>query len=263
VTGELYVGGVGVARGYHGRPALTAERFVPSPFGPPGSRLYRTGDLARRGEDCNLVFHGRADAQIKIRGMRVEPAEIESALLDHPDVRQVVVVARGSGGSARLVAYLLAEPGSAPQPAQLRAHLADRLPLFMIPHAFAVLDAFPKNAHGKVDRSRLPEPADASGTLDAGRAEPRTDTERRLVGIWQDVLGRRDIGVEDDFFAAGGSSLKFAQIAARIREELGIPVELRALFTSPTIAGLAALLEDRAQPPSGDLVPAGSTHAAH
>jgi amino acid adenylation domain-containing protein len=252
VTGELYVGGAGVTRGYLGRPALTAERFVPSPFGPPGARLYRTGDLARRREDGNLVFHGRADTQIKIRGMRIEPAEIEAVLLDHPAVQQAIVAAHGSDATAGLVAYLLPEPGAepTPTPAQLRGHVADRLPLFMVPHAFVVMNAFPKDVNGKVDRKKLPPPDEGvGGAQNGGQRAPRTDTERRLLRIWQDVLGRRDMGIEDDFFTSGGSSLKFAQIAARIREEFDAPVELRTLFTNPTVAGLGTVLDGA--PPAG------------
>lgn len=243
VNGELYVGGEGVARGYLGRPGLTADRFVPAPYGPPGSRLYRTGDLARRDENGILVFQGRADAQIKIRGMRIEPAEVEAALLDHPDVHQAVVVARTDGGSARLVAYLLPVTGKRPAPAEVRARLVDKLPLFMVPTAFVVVDAFPKNAHGKIDRARLPAPETTGERTGPGRLAPRTDTERRLAELWRDVLGVGEIGVDDDFFAIGGNSLRFAQIAARIKDVFHVPLELRVLFTNPTVAGLAEVLD--------------------
>ncbi|HEX5120915.1 MAG TPA: amino acid adenylation domain-containing protein [Pseudonocardiaceae bacterium] len=241
VTGELFVGGAGIARGYHERPGLTAERFVPSPFGPPGARLYRTGDLARRGADGNLVFQGRADTQIKIRGLRIEPAEIEATMLDQAAVHQAIVVAHTDRGSTRLIAYVIRAPGADLSSADLRTHLVQRLPLFMVPTEFVFLDSFPKNVNGKIDRARLPVP-DSGPAGGTGRVAPRSATETRLADIWQDVLGLGEIGVTDDFFAIGGNSLKFAQVAARVRDEFGLAVELRTLFTNPTVAGLAEVL---------------------
>ncbi|TDV43181.1 non-ribosomal peptide synthetase [Actinophytocola oryzae] len=245
VSGELYVGGAGVARGYLGRPGLTADRFVPAPHGPPGTRLYRTGDLARRDENGILVFQGRADSQIKIRGMRIEPAEIEAALLDHPDVHQAVVVAVTDKGAARLVAYLLPVAGAKPTPAEVRGRLVDRLPLFMVPTAFVVVPAFPKNAHGKIDRARLPAPQETGEGGAPGHVAPRTETERRLVDLWRETLGVDEVSVDDDFFAVGGNSMRFVQIAARIREAFDVSLELRTLFTTPTVAGLAEALDGR------------------
>ncbi|MEV0163976.1 non-ribosomal peptide synthetase [Nonomuraea fuscirosea] len=245
VTGELYIGGDCVARGYHGRAALTAESFLPDPFGAPGSRMYRTGDLARRGEDGTLMFHGRADSQIKIRGLRIEPGEIETLLREHPQVEQALVTACTDGDGPRLVAYVVpgpgATPGSVPDVAELRGHLSRRLPPYMVPAAFEMLDSFPRNVNGKVDRARLPVPD--PGAPAAAWIAPRTPIEARLAQAWAEVLGVEKPGVEDDFFALGGNSLKFAQIAARVREDFHVDVELRDLFSHPTIAGLAEVLE--------------------
>jgi amino acid adenylation domain-containing protein len=242
VLGELYVGGSGVARGYHRRPGLTAERFLPSPFGPPGARLYRTGDLASRDEDGILTFRGRSDDQIKIRGMRIEPGEIEARLLEHPDVQQALVLAWQDPGATQLVGYVIARPGSSPDTDTLRRHVAASLPLFMVPAVFAVLDAFPKNVNGKVDRARLPAPSAGTPAL---RTAPKTSSQRALAEIWCGVLGVTDITVEDDFFALGGNSLKFAQIASRISEACGVTIDLRSLFTHPTLASLADLIDEQ------------------
>ncbi|HUD37197.1 MAG TPA: amino acid adenylation domain-containing protein [Streptosporangiaceae bacterium] len=259
--GELYVGGASLARGYHGRPGLTAERFVPDPFGRAGARVYRTGDLVRREASGNLVFHGRADDQIKIRGLRIEPGETEAVLLQHAQVRQVVVTASRASGSAQLVGYVLAEPGAALTAADLRRFAAERLPLFMVPTAFVMLDAFPKNVNGKVDRARLPAPD--AGAQRAARIAPRSPAEQQLAEIWGGVLGTSELGVTDDFFALGGNSLKFAQIAARITEQFGISVDLRVLFSHPTIAALAeAIAAGQASPADGEAAPAAPAMSA-
>ncbi|HEU0080060.1 MAG TPA: non-ribosomal peptide synthetase, partial [Longimicrobiaceae bacterium] len=229
VPGELCIGGPGVARGYLGRPALTAERFVPDPFaGEAGARLYRTGDRGRWRADGVLEFLGRADQQLKVRGFRVEPGEIEAALLAHPAVREAVVAAREAApGDRRLVAYVVGEDGAAPAADELRAHLRARLPEYMLPSAFAALPAMPLTAHGKVDRRALPEPE-----VDAGRGggdAPRTVTEELLAGVWAELLGGEP-GVHDDFFDLGGHSLLAAQVASRVRAVLGVELPLRALF---------------------------------
>jgi amino acid adenylation domain-containing protein len=239
VVGELYAGGTGVARGYHGRPGLTADRFVPSPFGPPGARLYRTGDLASRDEDGILTFRGRADHQIKINGLRTEPKEIEARLLEHPAIQQALVIADGEGAAARLLAYLI--PGGADQPetGELRRHLAERLPLFMVPARFAYLDGFPKDANGKIDRSRLPRP-EVPGA--AAPVAPGTPAERKLAQIWCEVLGVPEVSAGDDFFSLGGNSLKFAQIATHISEAFGTTVDLRSLLVYPTLRDLAGYI---------------------
>src|SRR5205807_7142321 len=188
VPGELYLAGVQLARGYLGRPGLTAERFVANPFGEPGSRMYRTGDVARWSPDGVLQYLGRTDHQVKIRGFRVEPGEIETLLRAHPDVADAVVVARQEdSGRKRLVAYVVAASDQAPNPADLRAFLAQGLPDYMVPSAFVVLDAMPLSPNGKLDRRALPAP-DPSALMGAGYVAPRTDAERVLAGIWAGVL---------------------------------------------------------------------------
>ncbi|MEA2695571.1 MAG: hypothetical protein QOJ16_4958, partial [Acidobacteriota bacterium] len=240
ISGELYIGGAGVARGYHGRPELTAERFVPDPFDPhPGLRLYRTGDLARFLADGKVEFLGRIDDQVKVRGFRIELGEIEAELCQHPDVREAIVAAPAeTGGARRLVGYVVPRGAPVP-PAELRRFLGERLPEYMVPAAFAFLDALPRSAHGKVDRRAL-----ASARLeiepDAGAFRaPRTPTEELLAGIWGEVLKLDRVGAEDDFFALGGHSLLAVQVVSRIRQAFGVDLPLRRAFELPTIAGLA------------------------
>ncbi|HEU0013521.1 MAG TPA: amino acid adenylation domain-containing protein [Longimicrobium sp.] len=237
VPGELYAGGQALARGYLGRPGLTAEKFVPDPFnGAPGARLYRTGDRARWRADGEIEYVGRTDFQVKIRGFRVEPGEVEAALGAHPAVREAAVAVRGEGADRRLVAYLV-PGGSAPFTTdELRAHLASRLPEYMVPSAWVTLEAMPLTPSGKVDRRALPEPDPAAGA--AGRVPPRTPAEEVVAGIWERVLGVRP-GVHDDFFALGGHSLRATQVVSRVRQAFGVELPLRALFEEPTVAGLA------------------------
>ncbi len=251
VTGELYIGGVGLARGYLGRPELTAERFVPDPFsGNSGARLYRTGDLARYREDGAIEFLGRADSQVKIRGFRVEPGEIESALVGHPRVRQAVVVAREEGaGQKGLVAYCDvgedAESGiAAEMVAELRGYLRQKLPDYMVPGAFVLLPALPLSASGKVDSEALPEPAGGRLGSSVEYEAPRSQTEELLAGIWQELLGLERVGVGDNFFELGGHSLLATQMVSRIREAFGVTLPLRRLFEEPTVAGLAMAIEE-------------------
>jgi amino acid adenylation domain-containing protein/non-ribosomal peptide synthase protein (TIGR01720 family) len=236
VWGELLAGGEGVARGYLGRPALTAERFVPDPFaGAPGGRLYRTGDLVRWRPDGLLEFLGRTDLQIKVRGFRIEPGEVEAALLAHRQVRDAVVVARpGAGGESRLVAYVVGSAGE-----DLRAFLRSRLPEAMIPSLFVPLAALPLNANGKVDRKALPAAQPAASEA-AGAARPRTPKEERLAGIWRELLGLAEVGIHDNFFQLGGDSILSIQIVARARRE-GLLLTPRQIFESQTIAELAAV----------------------
>ena len=237
IVGEMHVGGAGVARGYLHRPELTAQRFVPDPFSADAdARLYRSGDLARRLPDGSLEFHGRADDQVKVRGFRIELGEIESVLLDHPSVREAVVLARGEGDGRRLVAWVVAEGGSAPE---LRAHLGGRLPDYMVPAAFVFLDALPLTRHGKVDRRALPEP-DAADLGEAGYVAPRTPTEELLAAVWAELLGAARVGVDDSFFVLGGHSLLATRVASRVRETLGVELPVRAVFEHPTLAALAA-----------------------
>ncbi|MGH3777952.1 MAG: amino acid adenylation domain-containing protein [Pseudonocardiaceae bacterium] len=241
VVGELYIAGVGLARGYLGRPGLTAARFVANPIVGWGARMYRTGDLVRWGADGQLRFVGRADEQVKIRGFRIEPGEIETVLQTHPDVERAVVIARqDQPGLRRLVAYLVAAPGRTPAVAQLRALLAQTLPAYLVPAAFVHLDAFPLSAHGKLDRRALPAPPTDGG--EPGWVAPRTETERVLARIWADVLGVRTVGVEDDFFALGGDSILSFRALSRIREAFGSELSARTVFDTRTIARLAELL---------------------
>ncbi|MDA0634033.1 amino acid adenylation domain-containing protein [Nonomuraea sp. MCN248] len=235
VTGELYIGGVQVAIGYHDRPALTAERFLPDPYGPAGSRLYRTGDLARTDRDGAVEFLGRADDQIKIRGQRVEPGEVEAVLREQPGMREALVVADADG----LVAYVVTEA----DPAGLRARLKELLPDHMVPTAYVRMDALPLSPNGKVDRSALPAPTRSSG----GGALPGTPAEIAVAQIWSELLGVPGIRADDDFFDLGGHSLVAIQVVARIRKLLapaeGRSVGVMDLFQHPTVRGLAQLIE--------------------
>jgi amino acid adenylation domain-containing protein len=233
--GELYLGGAGLARGYLGRPALTAERFVPDPYGPPGSRLYRTGDRVRLRPDGDLEFLGRFDGQLKVRGFRVEPGEVTAALLAHPGVRQAAVAADGD----RLVAYVA---GTA-QPDELRGHLAAALPAYLVPSAWVALDALPLTVTGKVDLAALPAPVPAPA---AQFVAPRTDAEILVAGVWAAVLGldTAQVGALDDFFALGGHSLLAARVAARLRNAVDVEVPIRTLFDSPTVAQLGTAVEN-------------------
>jgi amino acid adenylation domain-containing protein len=249
VAGELYVGGT-VGRGYHARAGATAERFVADPFGPAGARMYRTGDLARWNADGQLEHLGRGDTQLKIRGFRVEPAEVEAALAAHPGVAHAVAVLRpGRAGGTRLVAYVVpVEPGDRLDPRKLRRFVADRLPPAMIPSAFGLLDRLPLTPNGKLDRAALPEP----GRPEGARREPRTAGERALAKVFSEVLGSGEIGVDDNFFDLGGHSLLAVALVDRIRIALGLDVPVRAVFQSQTVANLAEYLSCRQDLGSGD-----------
>ncbi|MFE7599315.1 amino acid adenylation domain-containing protein [Streptomyces sp. NPDC057494] len=244
--GELYIGGKGLARGYLNRPGLTAEAFLPDPFADaPDGRMYRTGDRVRWRTDGQLEFLGRADDQVKIRGYRIEPAEIEAALTCHPAVGRAAVLVRDG---RRLIAYAVLRttpgPGSAAAPAhaaELREHLALRLPVFMVPDAVVLLDTLPLTANGKLDAAALPDPEPA-GASD-GYLAPRTEAEALVVEVWQEVLGVPEVGVRDDFLALGGDSLLVTRVVARIRADVGIDLSIRDAFESPTPAALAARIE--------------------
>ena len=257
VAGELYIGGAGLARGYLGRPDLTAERFVPDPFGGAGERLYRTGDLARYRPDGNIDYLGRIDHQVKIRGFRIELGEIEAALSRIPGVREAVVLAReDSPGDKRLVAYVAGSNGAEPAAAALRAALQRELPDYMVPAAFVVLDALPLTSNGKVDRKALPAP-DIGAQVAPQYVAPRTPAEETLCRIWAEVLGIERAGIEDNFFELGGHSLLAVTLIERMRRQ-GLPTNVRALFANPTPAGLAAVIGsggEVAVPPN--LIPPG------
>jgi amino acid adenylation domain-containing protein/non-ribosomal peptide synthase protein (TIGR01720 family) len=243
VPGELLVGGAGLARGYLNRPGLTAERFVPDPFsGEPGARLYRTGDLARWLPSGDLEFLGRLDHQVKVRGFRVEPAEVEAALARHPAVREAAVVAREDApGERRLVAYLVPRPGHpAPAPDELRPLLQRSLPDYMLPAAFVPLEALPLTPNGKLDRAALPAPGPARPELAQPYAPPRSPAEEALAAIWAEVLGLERVGVRDNFFDLGGDSILAIRMVAGAARR-GLRLTVRSLFQHQTVAELAAV----------------------
>jgi amino acid adenylation domain-containing protein len=246
VTGELYIGGNRLARGYLNRPELTKESFVPHPFSNcPGARLYRTGDLARYLADGNIEFLGRADHQVKIRGFRIELGEIEATLLGHVCVREAVVLRREDRpGEPQLAAYVVAKETNTIDVRGLRDHLRTRLPDYMVPSAFVLLDTLPLTVSGKVDRQALPAPERDAFAADGARVEPRTNIERLLANIWQEILKIDPLGIHDNFFDLGGHSLLATQVISRVRNALQLDVPLRKLFEAPTIAAFAATVEE-------------------
>ncbi|KAG9603315.1 putative NRPS-like enzyme, partial [Aureobasidium melanogenum] len=241
-VGELYIGGVGVARGYLGLPDLTNERFIPDPFDDrPGARMYRSGDLMRQLPDGHLVFLRRDDNQIKLRGFRIEPGEIEVQLNAHPAVRQSIVLVREDRpGDPRLVAYVMTAPGDG-LASRLRDHLIARLPGYMVPSAFVMLDMLPLTAHGKLDRLALPAPDD-DALIRGAYAEPQGGAEIRLAALWAELLGVTRVGREDHFFELGGQSLLVARLVARISDTFGVPVAIRDAFESPVLKDMAKLV---------------------
>ncbi|MBV8201007.1 MAG: non-ribosomal peptide synthetase, partial [Acidobacteria bacterium] len=264
VPGEIALAGAGLARGYFGKPELTAERFLPDPFADlPGERLYRTGDLARRLPDGELEFLGRIDAQVKVRGFRIELEEVEAVLGSHPGLRAAVVAVRrgrlgpeapgaapeapATGADALLAAYVVPDPAAAPSPGELRRFMAERLPAFMVPGAFVTLTALPLTPSGKVDRRALPEPAaapaDREGLADA-YVPAETPVEHQLVAIWREVLGVPRVGIHDNFFELGGHSFHAARVLARVQELFGARVPLRGLLEDPTVAGLTVAIAE-------------------
>ncbi len=259
VPGDLYIGGDCLSVGYVGQPELTAAAFLPDPFSAePGARLYRTGDRARAFADGNLEILGRVDQQVKVRGFRIELGEIEAALARHPAVREAAVIVREDvPGDKRLVAYVIAIADTELFPADLHAWLRQSLPDYMVPAAFVRLAALPVTANGKLDRRALPAPRWEGSGAGEGTAAA-TPTEERLLAIWREVLGVERLGVHDSFFDLGGHSLLATQLMARLRERFGAEVPLRTLFQSPTVAGLAAVLDrldDRPAEPLADSIP--------
>ena len=242
VPGELYVAGAALARGYLHRAALTAERFVASPFGADGSRMYRTGDMARWDANGVLQYLRRADAQVKLRGVRIELGEIDAALAAHPAIAQAAVLVREDRpGDQRLVAYAVVAPQAMlPDARTLRAYLAQRLPDAMLPSAFVELASFPHTPNGKLDRKALPMPGAPDAV--ASRA-PRTPAEELLCALWCEVLGVARAGIDDDFFALGGHSLLATQLVSRVRDAFGVELPIRTVFEEPTVAGVAAVLD--------------------
>ncbi|MBI3848234.1 MAG: AMP-binding protein, partial [Planctomycetes bacterium] len=263
VAGEIHVGGAGLARGYLGRPDLTAERFVPDPFScTAGARLYRTGDLARRRADGDVEYLGRVDDQVKIRGFRIELGEVEAVLAEHPSVREAVVIARGEAGDRRLVAYVVCR--TEVSTSELRPHVASQLPEYMVPSAFVKLDALPLTRNGKIDRRALPAPDGIRPSDVRPFVSPRDDVEAAVARAFDEALGVSPIGATDDFFELGGHSMLAVRAIAAIRTRLGIDVPLAAIFEAPTVERLAARLRERE--PRRDSSPlvrlkAGGSHA--
>ena len=242
VPGEMWLAGAGLARGYSGRPALTAERFVPDPWGAPGSRMYRTLDVARWLDDGTLEHLGRADAQVKVRGVRIETAEVEAALATHPAVAAAAVDARpDAGGGLRLVAWLVAADDVRPAAPGLREHLRGLLPEAMVPAAFAWVDALPRSSGGKVDRRALADPPAEAASIGIA-TQPRSPAEAQLAAIWADALSLPRVGIHDDFFDLGGNSITASRLVARVRSEMGRDLPLAALLRAPTVAGLARVM---------------------
>jgi amino acid adenylation domain-containing protein len=250
LEGELLIGGVGLARGYLGRPDLTAERFVPDPYsGEPGARLYRTGDLVRLLPDGDLEFRGRTDHQVKVRGYRIELGEIETALRTLSAVHDAVVVAREArGGGKRLVAWIVPQEGSVPTVSELRAALQEALPDYMVPSTFGFLAELPRTSSGKVDRRAVAKLEVEEGRPDLGIdfAAPRSQAEEMLVEIWSDLLGVERVGIHDDFFQLGGHSLLVAKLASRVRQAFHVELPMIEVFKKPTVADLAEAI-DRAE----------------
>jgi len=249
VPGELYIGGDGVARGYLNRPELTAERFLNNPFvktsadNPALERIYKTGDLARYRADGSIEFLGRADFQVKVRGFRIELGDIEAALLQHAQVRQAVAVAREDRpGDKRLVGYVIPDSDPAPAGSELRAFLKERLPDYMVPTAFVILDKLPLTPNGKVDRRALPRP-EAVASEPRVYVAPRTQLEEAVASIWAQVLKIEQISVHDNFFELGGHSLLATQVVARLRDKLQVELPLASIFEAPTVAELAERLD--------------------
>jgi len=255
VPGELFLGGVQLARGYLRRPELTAERFVPDPFAGPGERLYRTGDLVKRFSDGTVVYLDRIDHQVKLRGFRIELGEIEAALASHPGVREAVVAVREIGsGDRRLVAYVVAAERPGPEVGELRELLRGRLPDYMVPSSFVLLESLPLTPNGKVDRKALPAPELDRPGLQGNYVAPRTPTEETLAQSWAEVLALAPIGVTDNFFDLGGHSLLALHVIDHIRTQFGLELSLGAMFRSSTVEKMAALVDGQTTASASPLI---------
>ncbi|EIC29079.1 non-ribosomal peptide synthetase [Methylomicrobium album] len=254
VPGELHIGGIGLGRCYLNRPGLTAEKFIPNPYGLAGSRLYKTGDLASYRADGNIDYLGRIDHQVKIRGFRIELGEIEARLLEHPDIKEAVVLAReDQPGDKRLVAYLVVSDGATVQAAELRALLLATLADYMVPASFVTLPALPLSANGKLDRKALPAP-DAALVASRVYEEPQGPVETAVAGIWQDLLGVAQVGRHDNFFEMGGHSLMLVGLIEPLRRQ-GYTVDMRMIFASPTVAGMAEAISNAGNRADADELP--------
>ena len=248
VKGELYIGGAGVARGYWNRPELTAEKFVPNPYGGAGERLYRSGDVVRWRDAGELEYLGRMDEQVKIRGYRIEPGEVEAVLREHGGVREAaVVVVEEKGGGKRLLGYVVYRDGQRVESSHLRRYLQERLPEYMVPSVLLELTSMPLTANGKLDRRGLPKPDEVGQQGESGYVAPRTAMEELLCGIWSQVLGVERVSATGNFFELGGHSLLATQVIARVREVVGVEVELRLLFSAPTLEEFALGVEGTRQ----------------
>jgi non-ribosomal peptide synthetase component F len=248
IAGELCIGGDGVARGYLNRPELTASAFVPDPFsGEAGARLYRTGDLVRYLHDGQLEFLGRVDDQVKLRGVRIEPREIEATLRRHPTVREAVAVVREFAvGDRRLVVYAVTE--SEIDQAALREYLRGKLPEYLLPSSFVLLEKLPLLPSGKVNKNALPMPEMTREAVAEAYVAPRNAIEEAIAGTWSELLGVAQVGIYDNFFELGGHSLLAAQVIVRLRDKFAVDVPLRSLFDAPNVAGLAlAVMQSQSQ----------------
>jgi acyl-coenzyme A synthetase/AMP-(fatty) acid ligase len=246
VVGELYIGGAALARGYINQPAMTAEKFIPDPHGQdPGRRLYKTGDLARRLPDGDMEFLGRRDHQVKIRGHRVEPGEVEAVLSEHSAVDEAVALVTEDGlGEKRLVAYVVAQDESLFEEEELRKYAAARMPAYMVPSAVVKLERMPLTSNGKIDRQALPRLDFGSRNIKREVVLPRTPAEQVLAGIWVNVLGVHEVGVHDNFFNLGGHSILAARAIFRVREAFQVDLPLRDLFERPTVDGLIDVMAE-------------------
>jgi acyl-CoA synthetase (AMP-forming)/AMP-acid ligase II len=247
VPGELVIGGVGVAAGYHARPALTSAQFIADPFdSAPGARLYRTGDRARWLADGSLEYLGRTDDQVKIRGIRIELGDVEAALSSHPAIARAVVAVRDSAGDNVLVGYYVARQEPAPSPDDLRRFLVARIPPYLVPSIFLPIEEIPLSPNGKADRKALPAPQRATANNDP----PHGETERAIAEVWSEMLGVARPGRSDHFFELGGHSLLASRVAARLSDRLGVRVPLRTLFEQPILSELAHWLSGGGPEPS-------------